>query len=114
MLVFKIVYEAKSYYEKHKDDANRDWGKVLLSFVYENKALFRIMYRNGLITAIMKAFDELSEWKNDRQYAYVRAFFVYGFFGVIYQWIKYDFDETPEQIQQHTANLAAQVAKEKV
>lgn len=112
LLVFKIVYEAKAYYERHKEDAKKDWGKVLLFFVYENKALFRLMYRDGLITVIMKAFDELSEWNEERKYAYVRAFFVYGFFGVIYQWIKYNFDETPEQIQQHTADLAAQVMKE--
>jgi hypothetical protein len=32
------------------------------------------------------------------------SYFVYGCFGVIYQWIKYDFDETPEQVQKHISD----------
>lgn len=112
LLVFKIVYEAKAYNEKHRDEAEKDWGKVFLDFVYENKSLFRLMYKNGLTTSIMKAFDELSDWPEERNSAYLRAFFVYGFFGVVYQWIKYDFDETPEQIQRHTAEVILRAVKE--
>ena len=29
---------------------------------------------------------------------------IYGYFGVIYQWIKYGFDETPEQVQKHISD----------
>ena len=32
---------------------------------------------------------------------YLMSFFIYGYFGIIYQWINYDFDETPEQVQKH-------------
>ena len=35
------------------------------------------------------------------------SFFIYGYFGIIYQWIKYDFDETPEQIQKHINDTIA-------
>ncbi len=113
LLVFKIVYESKTYNEKHSEEVKKDWGKVFLDFVYENRELFRLMYRNGLVTAIMKAFDELSDWPKERNSAYLRAFFVYGFFGVIYQWIRYDFDETPEQVKQHTAEVILQALKER-
>ena len=75
----------------------------MLRFAYENRTLFRRMYKNGLVTAIMKVFDEVSDWTEEKNTAYLRAFFVYGYFGVVYQWIKYDFDETPEQIQKHIA-----------
>ena len=43
---------------------------------------------------------------------FLRAFFVYGFFGVVYQWIKYDFDETPERIRRHTAEVILRAVKE--
>ena len=112
LLVFKIVYEAKAYNEKYKEEAKKDSGKVFLNFVYENKSLFRLMYKNGLTTSIMKAFDALADWPEERDSAYLRAFFVYGFFGVVYQWIKYDFDETPEQIQRHTAEVIFRAVKE--
>ena len=61
------------------------------------------MDKNGLVTSIMKVIDEFSDGTEEKDTAYRRAFFVYGYFGVVYQWIKYDFDETPEQIQKHIA-----------
>ena len=112
LLVFKIVFEARSYSEKHSEEKKKDWAKVFLNFVYENRELFRLMYKNDLTTSIMKAFDLLSDWKEERKSAYLRAFFVYAFFGVVYQWIKYDFDETPEQIQQHTAEAIMSAVKQ--
>lgn len=113
LLVFKLVSEWKSYEEKHREEKEKDWTKLFLSFVYENRELLRLMYRSGLVTAIMRAFDEFSGWKEEKNSAYLRAFFVYGFFGVVYQWIRYDFDETPEQIVQHTAEAVLSAAREK-
>ena len=37
----------------------------------------------------------------DKNFSYLMSFFIYGYFGVINQWIKYGFDETPEQVQKH-------------
>ena len=71
------------------------------------------MYKNGLITALMKAFNQMSELPREKSSSYLRAFFVYGYFGVFYQWIEYDFDETPEQIQQHIKDTILQGLKEK-
>ena len=39
------------------------------------------------------------------------SYFVYGYFGVIYQWIKYDFDETPEQVAKHITDTIASAGK---
>lgn len=33
------------------------------------------------------------------------SFFIYGYFRIIYQWIKYVFDETLEQIQKRIINV---------
>ena len=51
----------------------------------------------------MQAMEKLipDEEIYDKQASYLMSFFIYGYFGIIYQWIKYDFDETPEQIQKH-------------
>lgn len=113
LLVFKLVSEWQAFAEKHREEKEKDWTKVFLGYVYENRELLRLMYRSGLVTAIMRAFDELSDWKEEKNSAYLRAFFVYGFFGVVYQWIRYDFDETPEQIVQHTAEAVLHAAQER-
>ena len=36
--------------------------------------------------------------------SFLMSYFIYGYFGVIYQWIKYSFDETPEQVQKHISD----------
>jgi len=113
LLVFKIIYEWKAYTERHKEEAQQDSGIVNLRFVYENRKIFRLMYKNGLITALMKAFNQMSELPREKSSSYLRSFFVYGYFGVFYQWIEYDFDETPEQIQQHIKDTILQGLKEK-
>ena len=113
LLVFKLVYEWKAYNERHKEEVAKDGTMEMLRFVYENRNLFRLMYKNGLVTAIMKVFDDINDWTEEKNTAYLRAFFVYGYFGVVYQWIKYDFDETPEQIQKHTVEVILHAMQEK-
>ena len=75
LLVFKLVSEWQAFAEKHREEKEKDWTKVFLGYVYENRELLRLMYRSGLVTAIMRAFDELSDWKEEKNSAYLRAFF---------------------------------------
>ncbi len=103
LLVFKINYEWECYAQKHEEDVQTDKGFALTNFIYENRQFFSLLYRNGLIMAIMRAFEALipAGEPYDKSSSYLVSFFVYGYFGIIYQWIKYGFDETPKQIQQH-------------
>ncbi|WP_310603700.1 TetR-like C-terminal domain-containing protein [Anaerosporobacter sp.] len=68
--------------------------------------LFSLLYRNGLITVIMQIFETLIPAGEiyDKATSYLMSYFTYGYFGIIYQWIRYDFDETPEQVRQHITN----------
>ena len=71
-----------------------------------NRRLFSLLYNNGLIMVIMRACELLvsngEAW--DKALSYLMSYFIYGYFGVIYQWIKYGFDETPEQVQKHISD----------
>ena len=51
----------------------------------------------------MRAFEVLVPGGEvyDKNLSYLMSFFTYGYFGIIYQWIKYDFDESPEQVKRH-------------
>ncbi len=103
LLIFKIDYEWERYADEHEEDAEKDKGKLLTNFIYENRKLFSLLNKHGLITTVMQAMEKLipDEEIYDKQASYLMSFFIYGYFGIIYQWIKYDFDETPEQIQKH-------------
>ena len=80
-------------------------GHVFTSsvFSHRNRKLFSLLYKKGLIILLMRAFEILVPGGEvpDKNMSYLMSFFTYGYFGIIYQWIKYDFDETPEQIKNH-------------
>ena len=81
----------------------------MAEFIYDSRNLFSILYQNNLISVIMRALEDLipSVETYDKQASYLMSFFIYGYFGIIYQWIKYEFDETPEQIQKHINDTIA-------
>ena len=102
LLIFKINYEWECYKQK-QEDIKKESDLGLTDFIYENRKLFSMLYHNSLITVIMRVFEDFfTENKYyDKQSSYLMSFFTYGYFGIIYQWIKYGFDETPEQLQKH-------------
>lgn len=102
MLLFKIKYEWEQYSNKHESNEHGE-KPDLTAFIYDNRHLFSTLYHNNLIPVIMLALEDLipAGEANDRKSSYLMSFFIYGYFGIIYQWIKYDFDETPEQVQKH-------------
>ncbi len=103
LLVFKVKFEWKRYVEIHVDEAKKDKGFTLLKYIYENKRLFTLLNKNGLIIILMSLVEDLvtEGWEKDKKNSYLVAYFAYGYFGVIFQWIKYAFDETPEQVQKN-------------
>ena len=113
LLLFKICYEWKQYADLENEDVKKNKGEYLTRFIYENRKLFTLLYENGLVSVIMKAMemtvpDESDvDFGKDKNTAYLMSFFIYGYFGVIYQWIKYGFDETPEEVQKHIIETIA-------
>ncbi len=109
LLLFKIDYEWERYADEHEEETEKDKGAVLTNFIYENRKLFSLLDKHGLITTIMQTIEKLIPHGEiyDKQASYVMSFFIYGYFGIIYQWIKYDFDETPEELQKHINDTIA-------
>lgn len=103
LLIFKINYEWKQYEKQHKEEVVADKGFGMSSYIYESRYLFSMLYEKGLIAIILKAFETLVPGGEtpDKNLSYLMSFFTYGYFGIIFQWIKYGFDETPEQVAQH-------------
>ena len=103
LLLFKLSYEWDRYKERHEKEIAADQNMGMSSYIYESRDLFSMLYKKGMISIIMKSFENLVPGSEvvDKNLSYLMSFFTYGYFGIIYQWIKYDFDETPEQIKSH-------------
>lgn len=103
LLLFKITYEWDCYQKKHDEEIKKDQNLGMSSYIYENRKLLSMLNKKGLITLLMRAFEILIPGGEipDKNMSYLMSFFTYGYFGIIYQWIKYDFDETPEEIKAH-------------
>lgn len=103
LLIFKLKYEWDYYAQKHDEDVKKDKGFAMLNYIYENRRLFTLLNNNGLVVTIMRLFEELipAGEPYDKNHSYLISFFSYGYFGIIYQWLKYEFEETPEQLQKH-------------
>ena len=115
LILFKISYEWDRYQEKHDEEIKKDQGLGMSSYIYENRKLFSLLYKKGLIALLMRAFEILVSGGEvyDKNLSYIMSFFTYGYFGIIYQWIKYEFDESPEQVFGHIQEAITSAAQKK-
>lgn len=113
LLLFKILYEWDCYAQAHEEAVKADRGFALMNYIYDNREIFALLHNNGLVVTIMRVFEQIvvREQPCEKNLSYILSYFTYGCFGVIYQWIKYNFDETPEQIQKHIADALDTGAK---
>lgn len=109
LLVFKLRDEWARYARKHREETARDRGFALTCFVYENRELFALLDRHGLVPVLMRAVEALllEGGAADDDASYLAAFFTYGYFGILYRWIRRGFLETPEQLRQQTTQVLA-------
>jgi AcrR family transcriptional regulator len=113
LLVYKLSSAWQDYRTLHSDDHARDALNTFLHFVYENRDIFRLLHQNHLTGTLYEALDAMTDKVSDPRGIYIRAFFTGGYFGLVAQWIKDDFKETPEALQQQSRDLIQQLALEK-
>lgn len=105
LLKFKLLYEWESYKVKRAEEVSADRNFAFLNFVYENKSLFSLLERSGIINIALCLAESLGaeDYDDDKGEGYMKSFFTYGIFGIVYRWIKNGFDEAPDLIRIHIA-----------
>ena len=113
LLAYKIVHAWESYAAAHRAEVETDAGFAMSCFVYENRALFTLLYEKGQLDVIMAAFEALIPAGKtvEKRDSYLMAFFTYGYFGVIYRWLRYGFDQTPEEVRAQILETFAAAAR---
>lgn len=86
------------------------------NFSLENKELYNLLYKNGLQTLIYDAFYQVITHQHRAtpvEY-YKSRFLSYGVYGIVDEWVKRDYAESPEEIASiiHTTVFTEQKTKQ--
>ena len=107
LLMFRIVQGWEEYREAHPQGRT---NTALLAYVYSIKDLILMLSDLGLLRVAMNAFQVIINPSDnqDKSASYALAFLAYGFYGVVYQWIAYRFDEPPEEVEKRIEAIHSQ------
>lgn len=101
ILLFKIYNDWENYSNDKEKQLEPD--NAFLSFVYEKRSFFKLIYENRLYDVLIELFLMIfgPEEDADTKGAYIKSYGAAGYFGILLEWIKNDFHETPKEIQQN-------------
>lgn len=89
--------------EKHLKEKRRfavENGAAFFEFNYVIREILQIIYNSGQQSAVIAAFTEImgEDYGEDPAECYSARFYSYGLFGMLDEWIRRDFCETPKQM----------------
>ena len=103
-LTFKLVQLWLRWAEERcvavRDSYTLDNAKGFFLFNYENRYLLQLIYAAGMRSAVYDAFYEIliPQFGQNAKECYQARFYSYGLFGLLDEWIKRGFYETPEDM----------------
>ena len=95
------------------DRPNQKWVTDI-SYIHTKQGVLYLSIIRDLYDNSIVAYKTGTEQNINLVLSTIRAamsYFIHGYFGVIYQWIKYGFDETPEQVEAHVMDAISSAAK---
>lgn len=104
VLIFKLILLWKRWDQQHPLNYTEDYYETTKNFFHfclSIKPLLNCFYRNHLDIVLLDAFTEyviLPSAQDDSSIQYRNIFVVYGMFGLVNEWAKRDFAETPEEL----------------
>ena len=103
-LTYRVARMWYQWAEDHGIDGarryNPDNAAQFFQFNYEIRPVLIMIYSAGLPTVIYTAFNQVMvhQFGDQIDERYWRCFFSYGLFGLLEEWIKRDFAESPEEM----------------
>lgn len=88
----------KGYGEKKPSDQEN--GELFIHFTYENRELLKLIFHQGEKYALFDAYERLilPEDSQDVLAAYISRCAAYAVVGIVDEWVRRDFRETPDQL----------------
>lgn len=106
-ITFKFIKMWEQYCElndvKVRDSFDLNNAKHFFEYNYSIRHILDIVYRAGLQEAIHESFYRIvltMERKSDTQRLYREKFYAHGLYGLLDEWVKRGFSETPDEMAQ--------------
>lgn len=103
-LTFKLVRLWNRWADEHELLERRrftlDNAQDFFQFNYENQHILNVIYRADLQSAVYDAFYQvmMPQFGADARECYESRFYSYGLFGLLDEWVKREFVETPKEM----------------
>ncbi len=103
-LTFKLVQIWNRWADEHELRERRrftlDNAQDFFQFNYESRHILNVIYRTNLQSAIYDAFYQVMtpQFGADALECYESRFYSYGLFGLLDEWVKREFVESPEEM----------------
>lgn len=113
VITFKLIKLWERWAENHnlaeKSKFTLDNATDFFEFNYTIKELLILLYRRDLQPTVYDAFYKvmMPQYGADTQECYESRFYSYGLFGLLDEWIKRGFHETPAQMAKITSKIIA-------
>lgn len=111
-ITFKFIKMWEQYCElndvKVRDCFDLNNAPYFFAFNYSIRYILEIVYRAGLQEAIHQSFYKVMltiERKSDVQKLYREKFYAHGLYGLLDEWVKRGFNETPDEMAQMAAHI---------
>ena len=107
MITYKIIKLWKRWAEEHdileRKNFTPENGLAFFEYNYSMKDLLALLYERGLQTAIYNAFYEIMvpQYGENALECYKGRFYSCGLFGLLDEWIRRGFCETPQEMQEY-------------
>lgn len=106
-ITFKFIKMWEQYCElndvKVRDSFDLSNAQQFFAYNYSIRHILEIVYRAGLQEAIHQSFYRIMltmERNSDPQKLYREKFYAHGLYGLLDEWVKWDFTETPDEMAQ--------------
>ena len=111
MISFRLVLYWKRWCDEQslveRKNFLLDNALSFFKFNYSIRDVLSVLYERNLQSTVYDAFnmEMIPEDTNDAFQCYKSRFYAYGLFGLLDQWIKRDFSDSPEDMARHIVDI---------
>ncbi len=113
-VTFKFIKTWERYCElngvKVRDSFDLNNAQRFFEYNYSIRHILEIVYRAGLQEAVHESFYRIMltmEHRSDTQKLYREKFYAHGLYGLLDEWVKRDFRETPDEMAQMLTRIVS-------
>ena len=110
-LTFKLVHAWERWAQERGIGGQRCYtlenAGDFFQFNYENRRILQVICASSLQSVIYEAFYQVMrpQFEDDAEECYASRFYANGMFGLLDEWVKRDFRETPEEMARFFQNI---------